>query len=313
MIIIRPKRERTDSSKTSDVQPAAHSVGACDLDTCPWMGEWSRLEAHKAECALQVVECRYCKEHFVRRDTKTHMSECPRFPLRCAKCGKDNISRAGMATHVAAHCSQTQVECSKCRGTMKRAVLGRHLRVECPEALVACEYAAVGCEVQVRRRERKEHLRRHMAMHLRMTMCKLRHTSETLDKERAERRKDTRDMRQEMDRRFADYERRHVHGDGYAGGAQQEVVEEEEEEEPEALIYYSSESEEEEEESDSESVSEDREERESPSDDDEEEEEDDSDVQQDVYGEYYGAQDVDEEQSSPSESCSYSHSDSDSE
>ena len=120
---------------------------------CEWVGELGDLNNHSTSCPKRPWKCQYCDlETTFEFGTNEHTPNCTQYPLPCP--------------------NQCEI------GTVPRCDAEKHLLV-CPLQLVECEFANVGCEVKVPRRDLTRHMTENAQHHLMSaTLLNLRLTRE---------------------------------------------------------------------------------------------------------------------------------------
>ena len=120
---------------------------------CEWVGELGALNNHSTPCPKRPWKCQYCDlESTFDVGTNEHTPNCVQYPLPCP--------------------NQCEI------GTVPRCDAEKHLLV-CPLQLLECEFANVGCEVKVPRRDLTRHMAENAQHHLMSaTLLNLRLTRE---------------------------------------------------------------------------------------------------------------------------------------
>ena len=112
-------------------------------------------------------------------DLNNHSTSCPKRPWKCQYCGLESTFNVGTNEHTP-NCAQYPLPCpNQCEiGTVPRCDAEKHLLV-CPLQLVECEFANIGCEVKVPRRDLARHMTENAQHHLMSaTLLNLRLTRE---------------------------------------------------------------------------------------------------------------------------------------
>ena len=120
---------------------------------CEWVGELGDLHNHSSSCSKRPWKCQYCglKSTF-DVGTNEHIPNCAQYPQPCP--------------------NQCEI------GTVPRCDAEKHLLV-CPLQLVECEFANVGCDTKVPRRDLTRHMTENAQHHLMSaTLLNLRLTRE---------------------------------------------------------------------------------------------------------------------------------------
>ena len=115
-------------------------------------------------------------------EVKQHSDSCPKRPWQCQYCEFESTFNIGVNEHLPV-CTKYPLECpNSCEvGSMPRCDLEAHLMV-CPLQPVKCEYAEVGCDVKVPRRDLGRHMEEGQQQHLlSATLLNLRLTRENTE------------------------------------------------------------------------------------------------------------------------------------
>lgn len=115
------------------------------------------LEQHEASCNFRPLTCEHCRDVTIRaKDMTKHAKVCDKFPVECKECGV-KVARAEMAHH---HSDVCLIACAnKCNAKITRSAQEEHDDTQCPNVEVSCDFEAVGCKVQVLRRNLGKHLK----------------------------------------------------------------------------------------------------------------------------------------------------------
>ena len=74
-----------------------------------------------------------------------------------------------MQTHIISKCPMTEIECKQgCGQRMIRRFLDEHIKNECAETLIVCGYQEFGCNATFKRKDRENHHRANIDIHLRI-------------------------------------------------------------------------------------------------------------------------------------------------
>ncbi|XP_077986633.1 TNF receptor-associated factor 2-like isoform X2 [Glandiceps talaboti] len=98
------------------------------------------------DCVMRQVECQYCKAEISFKELKDHYSGCPKYPVKCQYCGREDIARAQLQSHVHPE------------------------NGDCPKKMLPCKYQAVGCKEKVEEGKAKEHDKAFLGEHLLMLL-----------------------------------------------------------------------------------------------------------------------------------------------
>ncbi len=142
---------------------------------CTWVGELGSLEAHRTECVFSEVSCpNNCSTQLLRRDVRSHVeSECPQRDYTCPLCDKQGKYCDITTTHVE-QCPNFVVRCPNtgCSTDMKRCEVSKHRRT-CPNEVVKCSYAKVGCKEEMVRERCKNHETESVEFHLKLAVNRI--------------------------------------------------------------------------------------------------------------------------------------------
>lgn len=110
---------------------------------CSRLLQRRQLEEHvRHQCERRYIPCRDCQQKYFANEIENHGRLCPKGLVRCEHCG-DEIIRELLPSH----------------------------DESCPEKNISCTFAALGCEVKIRRGEIEAHLRDSIIIHLNL-LCK---------------------------------------------------------------------------------------------------------------------------------------------
>ena len=142
---------------------------------CEWEGQLSELDRHLnlepmtekqlKGCLFSKIKCRFCFELFERHFINTHHSqECLKRPYECAYC--EYKASFEEVTQHSNECPSAPVTCpNNCELVVFRSDLERHRNHDCPLEIEQCEFRAVGCQVELPRKDMPEHKRQNVAEH----------------------------------------------------------------------------------------------------------------------------------------------------
>ena len=140
---------------------------------CGWVGELGNLRDHVTLCPKQPWKCVYCTLTGLKECESDHVSVCGQYPVLCPN-----------------RCEE---------GEVPRSSLEQHLSL-CPLQEVECEYAEMGCEVRLARREMRGHLEKEGQNHL-LKMCAASlAVSRELSRRAGEREREVVELREEVRR-----------------------------------------------------------------------------------------------------------------
>ena len=186
-IVVDPRTQRRITGATVYC-PNYHLV-------CDWVGSFSRITEHlTAACKFERQKCKNseCKEVLPKKFLKIHESKlclwrhepCPCCPkgvieenggnliLGRRSCSVIVITKRYDVIIIANHyhqCANWPVRCPNfCEPyrTLKQYAVSKHVEENCPETVVACKFAEVGCKVKVKRKDLPQHMQEAMMDHL---------------------------------------------------------------------------------------------------------------------------------------------------
>ena len=133
-------------------------AAALDPAVCEWRGKYSELATHLGkDCPGVEVGCANagCSAKVLRCRLEEHGAECDFRREPCEHCG-EQVLRSAMANHIEEDCQRAPVECD-CGKSFPRAAFAAH-EASCPEVYCPCEYADLGCEEEVKRKDLPQHM-----------------------------------------------------------------------------------------------------------------------------------------------------------
>lgn len=144
-------------------------------DGCEWVGELRNLDAHLKDesttiaenCQFYPVACMLCDTPIRRKSMLDHRSfHCLKRLICCDYCEYTSDYTDVTENHIP-KCDFAIVKCSNggCDAQMQRIRLSRHISV-CPETIVRCELASLGCDDYFRRKELYSHYELKMPFHM---------------------------------------------------------------------------------------------------------------------------------------------------
>ena len=108
----------------------------------------------------------------MRRETKRHETECPKWPINCDECD-ERVLREALPLHKQEECLETEMVCPHCSVHMKRGDHEWHVEQQCAETQVTCQFLPHGCDWSGKRGKLEEHLESAMGDHLSWTSERL--------------------------------------------------------------------------------------------------------------------------------------------
>ncbi|PFX14515.1 TNF receptor-associated factor 6-like [Stylophora pistillata] len=139
---------------------------------CTWKGKLGKLQEHLNVCDFIDVKCpKKCGREMQRKDLKEHLEkECPNRTLPCKHC-KNEIMWNELEDHYG-NCPKFPVKCDSCKKeNIPRESLKEHLDKECPAVKLKCPFYIVGCLYEGLRIAVIEHVTKELPNHA-MEMAK---------------------------------------------------------------------------------------------------------------------------------------------
>ena len=142
---------------------------------CQWVGELRELDAHLNEnpivgrqfigCEFAEVECSDCSKPFQRQHFKPHQLE--QHPFSCEYCHDYESYYEDVVKNHWPVCGFYPVPCSnECGVYPERQNLKHHVSIDCPLAVVNCDFHYTGCDVQLPRKDMPAHLAENLVPHM---------------------------------------------------------------------------------------------------------------------------------------------------
>uniref|UniRef100_A0A6A7G6C5 TNF receptor-associated factor 6-like n=2 Tax=Hirondellea gigas TaxID=1518452 RepID=A0A6A7G6C5_9CRUS len=126
------------------------------------------LQPHIQACNYQVVLCpNQCASTVLCGELQQHLMEtCALRPTKCQLCSamytldKEQLHRAV--------CGDVKVNCESCGEMVRRSQHTTHLTTQCPEAVISCHYAELGCSKKLKRSCMEEHMNQDTQLHMQL-------------------------------------------------------------------------------------------------------------------------------------------------
>ena len=174
---------------------------------CNWVGGFGRVTQHlDDDCEFEGKECPHlqCNNIVPKKFLKYHTSKlCLSRPVACPCCGKERATtfsffRSFFSSTLTYHdiitdhhhkCYDWPARCpNSCDPylTLTRSTVDTHVAKECPETLVDCKFAEVGCQVRRKRKDMPGHVKDALSDHMTAMfeeLMKLKHENEELKRE----------------------------------------------------------------------------------------------------------------------------------
>ena len=132
---------------------------------CKWIGRFDALNDHlspnkqNGQCEHVMLKCPHkkCEAPMPRHQIMEHVKNCKYRPFVCLHCGHKGAYTEVVTMHYKC-CSKYPVVCpNNCSAQIfKREGLPKHLD-KCPNAMVSCPFANLGCKTKMKRCNLKKH------------------------------------------------------------------------------------------------------------------------------------------------------------
>ena len=136
----------------------------CEIKTVPR----ENMEAHRAKCPLETIQCEWCNLSLQRQHLSMHVdTECPHSIIPCQYCNTIGERQFINGHHQKEECSKFPLSCpNNCMvGTVLRENMEAH-RAECPLEMIQCEYYEMGCKDSMARKDKVKHNKEEVENHL---------------------------------------------------------------------------------------------------------------------------------------------------
>ena len=158
-----------------------------EKEGCQWQGEINDIFGHLNGCQYESVECENsgCGISIHRQSLKNHMnSECLYRDVVCGHCILIGSYMFIEGKHKD-ECPKVPMPCPNgCEvGTVLRQDVDEHRQI-CPLEMIRCEYYDMGCEMEIARKDVKDHNRENVDKHLGVLKCELANTKTDLTQAR---------------------------------------------------------------------------------------------------------------------------------
>ena len=142
---------------------------------CKWTGELGELDKHLnlnvgnelKGCQFAKIECSYCSTVILRKRLVLHKAEiCSKRPITCSFCRIYKSTFEDVTNNHYRTCGYYPVKCpNECGASPIRRNIDDHVTRECPLTMTECDFANIGCEVKLPRREMARHLEQNLTSH----------------------------------------------------------------------------------------------------------------------------------------------------
>lgn len=142
---------------------------------CSWRGPLADLQHHlNTVCLFHPTPCSFaasgCSVTMERRLLPNHERECDYRPCPRDECVQD-LPASALPQQM--HKAAPLLQCFLCHLEIPRKEWSSHAIHSCPEAKVACEYAAFGCNKQIKRKDAARHAHKHAPYHVSLVAGRL--------------------------------------------------------------------------------------------------------------------------------------------
>ena len=142
---------------------------------CDWKGDLKSVKEHvTVNCKWFEMKCE-CGISMQRRKMAAHKQyHCIARWSHCPCCGEGGVYANIVLEHYH-HCPNWPVRCpNQCQEgevSLTKGTVEAHCNSVCPEQLVKCKYASMGCTAVGKRRDIPSHMQTNMAVHLDLLMA----------------------------------------------------------------------------------------------------------------------------------------------
>lgn len=148
---------------------------------CTWEGPVGGLSKHTNEklgdCKYMLLSCPYLCGSLIHRSLlEDHQKTCSRRPYTCKFCDYKGVYEDMGSKHWVV-CEKYPLPCPNNCGKMdiERRTMEEHLKSECLQQTVECEFAYAGCDVKLTRSDIQHHLATSLSLHLHLVSEKCRY------------------------------------------------------------------------------------------------------------------------------------------
>ena len=108
-------------------------------EKCPYKCRRQDIHQHRAICKyVQTKKCKYCKNFMSLRSVDRHEAECQEFKIKCPDCNQ----------------------------SVRRRKMAEHRDKLCPQKVVDCQYAYLGCKTRMKQSQMAVHVEHCYIMHM---------------------------------------------------------------------------------------------------------------------------------------------------
>jgi len=126
---------------------------------CEWTGKLIELSEHQSICPKQSIKCDIpgCIEGDLRENISKHQENCEYRVVPCVDC-QLTFPKILLENHFK-ECPEGKLECPKnCNEKIKRKDLEKHVKDECENISVYCEFETIGCLDKFNRKYFEKHM-----------------------------------------------------------------------------------------------------------------------------------------------------------
>lgn len=133
---------------------------------CDWVGTFKKMKEHDLICMYSEIKCSFveCEEKILRKDLEAHESVCNCRPAECVLC-QAIITFKNLQAHEE-ECPKKLIYCPQnCQENIVRMNLDYHMKNDCENLIVECEYLKFGCNSNFYKRDTKLHHKEFIGEH----------------------------------------------------------------------------------------------------------------------------------------------------
>ena len=126
---------------------------------CKWEGKYHLRKEHiDKECEFiyeEICPNKGCNTKIKTENVNSHLLICNFRKIKCEKCSNE-ITFNYKNDHIK-ECSKENIICQKCKVTLLREQMEKHLKDDCPEMEIDCDFLFFGCKDKFLRKNKNQH------------------------------------------------------------------------------------------------------------------------------------------------------------
>ena len=168
-------------SRFVEGQQSKLKMKSCPNKLCnSWNSTFDKLLFHlKHECLFRMNECSHCHKLFIYKEYMIHRETCDYLKVSCPLlCDKNKRwLRKKISYHLKNECPNYEIKCdyfrNGCKEKLKRYEMKQHLKFNCLYRMVECPFIKYGCDIkqkQMHYYQLTKHLKEYQLKHLSLKM-----------------------------------------------------------------------------------------------------------------------------------------------